>query len=333
MRGKWLLLSVTVILAAIAAGALSVLRKERAEKAEPPRAAAVVQPPSPPPNEVSLPGRIQAQHVVPVGEQIEGNIDSFLVDVGQEVFEGQLLARMTNLGLETARESALTSAQSAQDRVNKIEADIIAARLEASRARADAIRSRNEYDRAERTYHRQQVLNNAGATPRMTYEKSQRDYEKAQMEYDSLDTLARQADSRVNELNEQLQNARRLLDDKKQQLEGLQTSMQGMEVHAPVAGVIVGRRGEVGKPHERGTVLFDIASDLSQLEVALEPEPPVLARIRPGQQALVIVADLQGQGIPGTVKDVENTVVKVAFTSPTAALRPGMTAQVRIRVE
>jgi multidrug efflux pump subunit AcrA (membrane-fusion protein) len=332
MRGKWVLVSASVILAAIAAGALSVLRKERAEKAEPPRPAAAVEAPAPP-NEVSLPGKILALHVVPVGEQIEGNIDSFLADVGQEVFEGQLLARMTNLGLETARESATSSLQNAQDRVNRIETAIIAARLEASRARADAIRSRTEFERAERAYHRQQVLNNAGATPRMTYEKSQRDFEKSQSDYDSLDALGKQAESRVSELNEQLQNAQKVLDDKRQQLESLQGSMQAMEVHAPAAGVIVGRRGEVGKPHEHGIALFDIASDLSQLQVALEPEPPILARIRPGQQALVIVADLQGQGIPGTVKDVENTVVKVAFTSPTPVLRPGMTAQVRIRLE
>ncbi len=331
MRGKWLLFAGSVVLVAIAGGALSLLRRERAEMAEAARARVEV--PSPPPNEVSLPGKILAQHVVTVGEQAGGNVDAFLVDVGQEVFEGQLLARMTNLGLETARESAMASAQNAQERVNKIQADILAARLESSRARADAVRSRGEYERAERAYRRQQVLNSAGATPRITYEKSQRDFEKSQMEYDSRDTLARQAEQRVTQLTEELQNAQKVLEDKKQQLEEIQGNLQGMEVHSPAGGVVVGRHGEEGKPHEQGTALFDIATDLSQLQAAVEPEPPVLARIKPGQQALVIAADLGGQGIPGTVKDIQNTVVKVAFTSPSPVLRPGMTAQVRIRLE
>src|SRR5579871_3489523 len=310
MRGKWVLLSVSIILVAVAAGALSVLRRERAEQAEPPRPAAA-EAPAPPPNEVSLPGKILPQHLVTVGEQLDGSIDSFLVDIGQEVFEGQLLARMSNPGLDTARETAIASAQSAQDRVSKLESDILAARLEASRARADAIRSRGEYDRAERSYHRQQTLHAAGATPRLTYEKSEQDYEKSQSEYSSLDTLARQAENRVNEWNDELANARKLLDDKKQQLEAIQSNMQGMEVHAPVAGLILARRGEVGRPHGAGEALFDIATNLSELQVVLEPEPAALARIKPGQAALVIVADLQGQGIPGTVKAVENTIVKV----------------------
>ncbi|HZT29276.1 MAG TPA: efflux RND transporter periplasmic adaptor subunit [Bryobacteraceae bacterium] len=328
MRGKWVLISVSVVLVAVAAGALSVLRRESAERAAP--AQPLAEPAPAPPGEVSLPGKILAQHVVPVGEQVSGNIDSFLADVGQDVFEGQLLARVANQGLEAAREAANLSVQSAQERVNKIEGDIIAARLEASRARADAVRSRGEYERAERTYRRQQVLHNAGATPRLTYERSERDFQKAQTEYDSLDTLARQAESRVNDLGLELQNAQKVLDDKKQQLEDIQTNLQGMEVHSPVAGVVVSRSGEVGKPHEEGAALFEIATDLSQLQVAVEPEPPVLARIQPGQPAMVIVADLQGQGIPGTVKEIRNTVVHVAFTSPSPVLRPGMTAQVRI---
>ena len=332
MRGKWVLLSVSVVLVAIAAGALSVLRQEHAAKQEAVRPAAPEPPPAPP-SEVSLPGKIQAQHIVPVAQQIDGTVESFLADVGQDVFEGQLLARVSSQGLETARESAQASVQSAQDRIGKLEADIIAGRLEASRARADAIRSRGEYDRAERTYRRQQMLHGAGATPRLTYEKSERDYSKAQVEFDSLDTLARQAESRVSDLNEQLQNAHKLLDDKKQQLEDIQTNLQAMEVHAPVGGIVVARHGEVGKPHEDGMAMFEIATDLAALQVIVEPEPPMLARIKPGQQALVIVADLQGQDIPALVKDVRDSVVHIGFTSPSAVLRPGMTAQVRIKLD
>ena len=36
-----------------------------------------------------------------VAAPIEGTVGAFFADVGQEVFEGQLLARITNGGLET----------------------------------------------------------------------------------------------------------------------------------------------------------------------------------------------------------------------------------------
>ncbi|HWC00907.1 MAG TPA: efflux RND transporter periplasmic adaptor subunit [Bryobacteraceae bacterium] len=330
MRGKWVLISGSLILAAVAAGALSLLRKESHQKPEAPRPAPAAA--TMPDKEVSLPGKVLAQHVVTVGDQVSGTVDSFLADVGQDVFEGQLLARLTNQGLEAARESASQAVENAQERVNKIEADLIAFRLEASRARADAVRSRAEYERAERTYRRQQMLNNAGATPRLTYERSEHDFDKAQRDFDSLDTLARQAEGRIDSRQEELENARKILDDKKRQLEDIQINMQGMEVHSPVTGVVLNRQGEVGKLHEDGTAMFEIAADLSLLQVAVEPEPPMLARIRPGQPALIFVADLQG-AIPGTVKDIQNTVVHVVFTSPTAVLRPGVTAQVRIRLE
>ena len=75
MRGKWLLLSVSVVLVGVGAGAISLLRREAASKAPPARA------PAPPPAaDISLPAKIQAQHVVSVAPQIGGEIQEFLAD-------------------------------------------------------------------------------------------------------------------------------------------------------------------------------------------------------------------------------------------------------------
>jgi hypothetical protein len=69
------------------------------------------------------------------------------------------------------------------------------------------------------------------------------------------------------------------------------------------------------------------------LEVALEPEPPILKRIRPGQPALVLVPDLQSTGITGDVKEIKGTQVLVEFNSTIPAIRPGMVADVRLRLD
>src|SRR5579872_1604724 len=197
MRGKWLLFAGTLILAAAAAGALTWLKRGATQQSEPPTEAAAIHPAA---RDFSLPGRIQAQHVVPVGATVTGTIETLLVDVGQDVSEGQLLARIGSHVLESAREEAARSAQNAQEKVNAVASRIIAARLEASRSRADANRARDQFERVEKAYQRQQMLNREGATPRLVYEKSEREFETARTEFNSLDELARQAEDRASEL-------------------------------------------------------------------------------------------------------------------------------------
>src|SRR6266542_4184759 len=147
MRGKWVLIAVAVVLAAMAAGALSSrLHREQPRPAPAPQQNAA-QPAS---GDVSLPGKIQAAHTTPVSAQIDGQIEAFLADVGDEVSEGQILARIANKNIENTRELAVASVENTRSKVSKAESAIIAARLEASRARADASRARSEYERTEK---------------------------------------------------------------------------------------------------------------------------------------------------------------------------------------
>jgi len=73
--------------------------------------------------------------------------------------------------------------------------------------------------------------------------------------------------------------------------------------------------------------------DLFELEAVVEPQPAVLKRLRPHQPALVIVPDLQGIGITGEVKQIQDNQAVIGFTSSMPALRPGMVAEVRLRPE
>jgi len=283
---------------------------------------------------VNLPGRIQAQHVVPVGAAVAGTIDSILVDVGQDVYEGQLLARIGNQDLESARQEAVRTAQNAQEKVNAMEGRIIAARLEASRSRADANRSRDQFERAEKAYLRQQMLNREGATPRLVYEKSEREFQTARTEFTSLDELARQAESRVSDLIRELEAAKRTLDERNAETETAATQSSGAEVRSPVSGILVARKGEPGKMigPEEAKDLLEIAVDLAQLNVVVQPDPPALKRIHKAQDALIFIADLPG-ATPAVVKEIRGSDVVLEFISPSPVIRPGMTAEVRLRLE
>jgi HlyD family secretion protein len=332
MRGKWLLTSGTVILVAMAVGALSLLRRE---SVSPPPAPS--SPPEPPAafagSEISLGGRIQAQHVIPVPVPIQGTIDRFFAEVGEEVYEGQLLAEISNTELEEEHSVVASEMESARSRVNHLESSLIAARLGASRARADATRARAEFEHSEKTFSRQQLLYREGATPRLNYEKSRKEFDLAKARFVSLDEVARHAEDQVAAQRKNLDSARQVLAEKTQELEEVGGHTAAGQVLSPADGLIVSRFGEPGQV-VRGEEpeFFLIAVDLWLLEVVVEPEPPVLEQIRPGQEAIIQVAEIPGQGIPGKVTEVRNNQVIVEFSNPSPAVGPGLTAQVRIKL-
>jgi multidrug efflux pump subunit AcrA (membrane-fusion protein) len=332
MRGKWVVIAASAILLAVAAGAISVWRREQAAKRQPPPSRGE---PAPPSGEVSLPGRIQARHMVWVHSEVTGRIEELLAAEGEEVYEGQLLARISNQGLETARENAQAALDNAQERINKIEAEIISARLEASRARADATRARAEYDRTDKLHKRQKMLYGEGATPRLVFQRAEKEFEAAKVEFESLEKLASHAEERVGQLLKDLELSKKTLEDKSSQLEDAREDLKSTELRSPATGLVISRQGEVGGEVEAGTEparIFAIATDLSSLDIALDPEPPVVKVLRPGMSALVIVADVP-EPLTGTLREFKGTQAIVEFTSPTPLIKPGMTAQVRIRLE
>jgi len=330
MRGKWLLLAAGVVVLGVLAGLVSLLRQEAAMRSTSEKADIV---PAEEPAEVSLTGRVQSQEVVDVAAPIEGTIEVLLAGVGEEVFEGQLLARIKNTGLESSLDASKAELERAQAKVSNLESVLIAARLEASRAGADASRSRGEFERAQKAAQRQQMLYREGATARLVYEKTQKEFESVRAEYQVLQQLAAQAEERVRAVLKDLDAARRAQEEAAQEHELAEADMLASQVYSPVNGVLVTARGKAGDDVNREMQdLFQIAVDLSRLEVVVEPDPPTLARIRAGQPAEIHLAEIPGEAIPGTVEQVKEGQVFVKFSNPNPVIRPGLSAQVKIKL-
>ena len=102
VRGKWLLLAGFAVIGGVGIGALS----HRMRKAPPPAPAGAATIANANSNEITVTATIRAQHITNVGATIEGNIEAFVADVGDAVFEGQVLARIGSAGLETSHEQA-----------------------------------------------------------------------------------------------------------------------------------------------------------------------------------------------------------------------------------
>ena len=329
MRGKWLLFGGSAILLAIAAGAWSVYRSQNQPKknSSPP---AIAAPAVFTGSEVVLNGTIRAQKVIAVAAPMDGIIDAMFAEIGQEVSQGQLLARVKSGRVDAVLEAATAEYERIQARVNNADEALVAARLESSRAQADAVRAKSDFERADKNFQRQQMLNKEGATPRLVFEKAQREYTEAKQELENKQTLFANAESQQDAIGKELDAAKRTLEEKNLLLDQAKADASAGELVSPADGVVVSRRGQAGEEvSPTVTDFFQIATELGSLEVVLEPAPPALARIKPGQQAFVHPAEFP-EDVPAKVREIRGSQVIVEFESPSPAIRPGMTASVRI---
>jgi hypothetical protein len=68
------------------------------------------------------------------------------------------------------------------------------------------------------------------------------------------------------------------------------------------------------------------------LEVIFDMPPDVARRLQSGYAVQVILAEMGGEPLAGHVKSVQAGQVVAAFSSPNAAIKPGVTAQVRFKL-
>jgi multidrug resistance efflux pump len=330
MRGKWIL---ALGVAAILAGGGAALWKFRQPAAKP--QTAVPPPPQelPPGAEVQFPGKIRAANVIRVAAPIDGTLEEFPVRPGDEVFEGQIIGRIQNDGLTAAERDAGLELERAQAKVQALESALIAARLEQSRLEAEQNRARAELAQKERTYRRQELLNREGATPRRAFDTALQEFQSARNEAATIDELLVQLNQRVEKSAKDIELAKKSLEEESQQYEKAKADLAAAEIHSPADGVIVSIKKLAGEEVSREMPdLFEIAVELTSLEIPIEPDPQVLKRVKPGQDALVRVAEVTGGGIPAKVKSVDGGVVVVEFASPDPVLRPGMTAMAVLKL-
>jgi multidrug efflux pump subunit AcrA (membrane-fusion protein) len=328
MRFKYAILALVAVVAAAGVGGAVYWRTRARVPARPAAPAPAVRA-----ADAGFTGTVRAKHVVAVPAPVTGTLEELAVAVGEPVYEGQIVVRIKNSTLEHDREEAARELSSAEDRVNRFEAELAALRLEQSRARADYARAQAEADRVQTLYLREQTLYREGATPRLVFEKREKEYAEARNERDVLEAAASAAQERVDAVQKRLDAARVDRDEKSGELEALNERAAAAEVRAPVDGILVGTARSAGEDVTPEIPdLLRIAVNVAELEAVVEPPPPALARIKPEQEALLAFAEL-AETLPGKVREVAGNQVIIDFSTPNPAVRPGMTAHVRIRTE
>ncbi|HEX2918088.1 MAG TPA: efflux RND transporter periplasmic adaptor subunit, partial [Edaphobacter sp.] len=236
-----------------------------------------------------------------VGTYVSGVIQDLYCDFNTRVTKGQLCAKIDPRPYQTIVD---------QDRAN------------VAMAKAQLLKDQASLAYAELTFSRQQSLLQSGITSQEAFDnaRSLRDSLKAQVALDQASILQRQAE-----------------------LENAEVNLAYTDIRSPVDGMVIQRNITIGQTVAASfqtPTLFLIATDLTKMQVDTNVSESDLAHLTEGRPATFTVESFPNRVFQGTVvqvrqapQSIQNVItydVVVAVQNPDLALRPGMTATVRI---
>ncbi|HSP98088.1 MAG TPA: efflux RND transporter periplasmic adaptor subunit [Candidatus Dormibacteraeota bacterium] len=250
---------------------------------------------------VTATGEVNPVTTVQVGTYVSGPIQAIDVDFNSPVRKGQRVAKIDPAPFQVKVQRAEASLATAQARVAQAKADLELKATNLGRSRrllGTNVVAQNEYDEA-RSAHEQAVA-------RVAVEQAG----------------VRQAQA---------------------ELEEARINLAYTDITSPVDGVVVSRTVDVGQTVAatfQTPTLFLIARNLTEMQVNAAVSESDIGAVRDGQPATFTVDAYPGRDFHGRVTQVRNaptTVqnvvtydVVIGVDNPDLALKPGMTATVRI---
>ncbi len=252
---------------------------------------------------VGATGTLQAVTTVQVGTQVSGTIQTLYADFNSLVRRGQVLARLDPSLFETQIEQA--------------RANLIRAQADLERLRVTLEDSRTKLKRAQELAERQLI-------PRT--------------ELETAEVAVRSAEAQIRSSEAQVVQAQASLNQN-------EVNLQHTVIRAPIDGLVISRNVDAGQTvaaSMNAPVLFELAADLSEMQVVANLDESDVGRIRPGQRVAFRVDAYPAEEFVGTVSQVRlqpqvvqnvvsySTVIDVP--NPQLKLKPGMTANVNVEI-
>ncbi|OYX66006.1 MAG: efflux transporter periplasmic adaptor subunit [Sphingomonadales bacterium 32-64-17] len=267
---------------------------------------------------VTATGNLRPTNQVEVGSEVSGRIDQVLVDVNDQVRQGQVLAYINTDVID--------------DQITQARAQLAAARAAVEQSRATLA-----VDRAQRERLREVFRLSNGRVP-----------SKVEME---------QAEGALQRSQAGLTSAQANVVSAQASLSSAQTQRDRAVIRSPVAGVVLVRQVEPGQTVAASfntPTLFILAEDLSVMQLRVKVDEADVGQVKAGQDAKFTVDAYPGRQFPAQVERIDlasgnistssqttqtqtNAVVeyeaRLTVANTEGLLRPGMTATANIATE
>ncbi len=294
---------------------------------------------------------------VQVGSQVSGNIKALYADFNTKVKEGQLVAlidpQIFQAQVDQAKGAAASAAAAvvtAEAQVEKAKSDLAGAtanrdNLKAVLAKdqANALNAEIQWKRSESLFKEGVVSQQDHDSAKAAYDASRAQVVADQSQINAAEHNMQSAQAQVNVANTQLNAARAQSNQASAALRQSQINLDHTRIVAPVSGTVIARHFDVGQTVAasfQAPDIFDIAQDLTQMQVDTNVDESDVGSVGTGQEASFTVDAYPGTLFHGKVSDVrkapivaQNVVtydVVITVANPDLKLFPGMTANVSI---
>jgi membrane fusion protein (multidrug efflux system) len=268
---------------------------------------------------VTASGSVEGSETADVAFLVGGKVARVLVEEGQHVSKGQLLAEIEPTDYRNAfnaataqKEAAVAVEQRADDGVRKQELE----------------QARIEFERAEDEYQRMKFLVERKSLPPNDFQKIEAAYKAAKERYDMAQEGTRKEDratatAQAHAADAQAAEERKRLDDTR--------------LLAPISGSISMRKVDPGQTVAAGTAVFSMV-ELNPVKVRVGVPEAEIGKVKQGAAAEISVPSLDGRRFAGKVAIIgvmaepasRTYTVKILVPNPGPVLLAGMVAEARI---
>jgi len=246
---------------------------------------------------VQATGTLEAVTTVDVGTQVSGLVQDMYADFNDIVKKGQIIARLDPSLIQT--------------QIEQRNASVIRARADVERLQVNLADAQRKLEQARAMWDKQLI-------PR-----------------DQLDT----AEMNVKTLQSQIKSSDAGLTQANADLNSQQVNLGHTVIKSPIDGIVISRNVDPGQTvaaSMNAPVLYQIAADLTKMQVLANIDEADVGKIRPGQRVEFRVDAYPIDVFTGMVQQVrlqptvvQNVVVYstvIAVPNPQLKLKPGMTA-------
>lgn len=250
---------------------------------------------------VSASGKIFPEKEVVMSSDVSGEVVNLLVEDGDSVKTGDLLAQIDPEAIESSVERGRAS-------LNNAKAQLSISKANAENAKAQKAQIEAQYDNAKRIYERNKQLYEQGVL-------SQAEYETSLSELEAMQANLVAAEASISSATENIRANEFTVKSAEAALKELQTSLKRTNIFAPVDGIISKidiEEGErvVGTIQMTGTEMMRIAN-LSIMEVQVDVSENDILRVSVGDTAEIEVDAYLDRKFLGVVTEIANSASTV----------------------
>ena len=287
--------------------------------------------PEPGPGFISGNGRIEATEI-DIAAKMPGRVAEVLVDEGDNVAAGQVVARMDGQALMAERAEAVAREQGARNAVAGAQAQLAMRRSDEAAAAALVVQRLSELDAAQRRLRRSATLAAAGSAASQELDDDQARVRGAEAVLAAARAQQEAARAAIEAARVQVVGARSAVDVAVAMTARIETELRELALIAPRAGRVQYRVAEPGEVLAGGATVVNLI-DLTDVFMTFFVPETAAGRIALGTEVRLRLDAAPGFIVPAVVTYVASTAQFTPKSVETASERQKLMFRVKAQVD